>query len=315
MTESTDKQLLDKASADEQQLEEYLRGDSSVSRQYRQLPGADVPVELDRLVLRQAEDAVKKRSAGRPAWLRWTAPLAVAASAVLVVSIVFEHGVRDTTVQEMASRNAAPTQAEVRKRVERKAQQSIAPEQPAEPQGSAESEADNQAADSRADVASPAEPPPPPKVATPAPQAMIHAAPVDEPTPAPSIRPTMPPAPAAPPPSEVAAAESVARSADVATRMVESAKVEGLAQGQPPVPNTSTREQEGGAAKAYSRINAEMRASPAQPYSDPEAWLKDIRQLRKDNKQEQADREWRRFRIAFPDYQVAETDTAREARK
>ncbi len=61
MTESTDKPLPD----DEQQLDEYLKGDSSVSRQYRQLHSAEVPAELDRLVLRQAEDAVKDRPGER----------------------------------------------------------------------------------------------------------------------------------------------------------------------------------------------------------------------------------------------------------
>jgi hypothetical protein len=50
-------------------------------------------------------------------------------------------------------------------------------------------------------------------------------------------------------------------------------------------------------------------------YTDPEAWLKDIRQLRKDNKQEEADSEWHRFRETFPDYEVAETDAAREVKK
>lgn len=53
-------------------------------------------------------------------------------------------------------------------------------------------------------------------------------------------------------------------------------------------------------------------SAPLPQYSDPERWLQDIRQLRKDNKQEQADREWRRFREAFPDHPVSETDAARE---
>ena len=68
-------------------------------------------------------------------------------------------------------------------------------------------------------------------------------------------------------------------------------------------------------ATAYSRrINATVPAA-APVYSDPEAWLKDIRELRKANKQDEADREWRRFRVVFPNYEVAETDIAREAKK
>jgi hypothetical protein len=318
MTESTDKPLLDKDSPDEQQFEEYLKGDSSVSRQYRQLPDADVPADLDRLVLRQAEAAVKKHSTARPAWVRWTAPLAVAASAVLVLSIILEHGVRDVTVQEMASRNSGPTQAEVRKRAERKSEQTIVPEQAAP-----------------AAAASPAfdepPPPPPPKIEAPAPDVMTEAMPAIEASPAPApatvrptlppapapttIRPTAPPAPAVPAPA-VTVGESIARSADIAGAVVDSEKVEELTQTQPAaIANERAREQERSAAKAFSRrINADV-AAPTHPYSDPEAWLQDIRQLRKDNKQQQADLEWRRFRAAFPDYDVAETDTAREAKK
>jgi hypothetical protein len=48
-------------------------------------------------------------------------------------------------------------------------------------------------------------------------------------------------------------------------------------------------------------------------YSDPEQWLRDIRQLRKEDKHEEADREWRRFRQMFPNYVVADTDPARGA--
>ncbi len=73
------------------------------------------------------------------------------------------------------------------------------------------------------------------------------------------------------------------------------------------------------AVLSYSRpISAtavDNAATLEKTYTDPEAWLKDIRQLRKDNKPEEADREWRRFRETFPDFEVAETDAAREAKK
>ncbi len=42
----------------------------------------------------------------QPAWMRWTAPLAVAASAVLVVSIVVETGLKDETVVTPQMANA-----------------------------------------------------------------------------------------------------------------------------------------------------------------------------------------------------------------
>jgi hypothetical protein len=70
------------------------------------------------------------------------------------------------------------------------------------------------------------------------------------------------------------------------------------------------------AVLSYSRpisAPADNSATLQKTHTDPEAWLKEIRQLRQENKQEEADREWRRFRSAFPDYEVAETDAAREA--
>jgi hypothetical protein len=57
----------------------------------------------------------------------------------------------------------------------------------------------------------------------------------------------------------------------------------------------------------------EMSEQPRQ-YSDPELWLSDIRILRLQDKQEEADREWRRFQEAFPDHPVAEFDVAREVK-
>jgi hypothetical protein len=58
---------------------------------------------------------------------------------------------------------------------------------------------------------------------------------------------------------------------------------------------------------------AEEEADQPRNYSDPEQWLRDIRELRKANKHEEADREWRRFRYVFPNYEVADSDLARGA--
>ena len=65
------------------------------------------------------------------------------------------------------------------------------------------------------------------------------------------------------------------------------------------------------AALTIDRSYPDNVATLQKTYTDPEEWLKDIRQLRKDNKQEEADREWRRFLAAFPNHEVAETDAAR----
>jgi hypothetical protein len=46
--------------------------------------------------------------------------------------------------------------------------------------------------------------------------------------------------------------------------------------------------------------------------SDPNAWLEEIRQLRRDGKSADADREWLRFHEAFPNFPVAADDIARK---
>jgi len=307
MTEPTDKPL-----PDEQQLDEYLKGDSSVSRHYRQLPGAEVPASLDRLVLRQAEDAVKRPS--RPAWMRWTAPLAVAASAVLVVSIVIETGLKDEVMV------TAPV-----------AQNSI----------------ETRVVEESADV------PPAPQVAAPPPAAVAHA-PAEQPQATAQDRSAAAPvAPAFAPEKREVARQPVAKDAagpvprEQARKAAEQRDNDALmarAERQKAALEAAAREQQLSAAaqaaradenevagvrdtveapesKAVLSFSRPISAVPGntatiqRKYTDPEAWLQEIRQLRADNKQDEADREWRRFLTAYPDYEVAETDAARETKK
>ena len=294
MTEPTDKPLLD-----EQQLDEYLKGDSSVSRHYRQLPGEDVPPSLDRLVLRQAEEAVKRPS--RPAWVRWTAPLAVAASAVLVVSIVMQTGLRDETMV------ASPS---VKGSIETKKIEKPAAAVPEVPPPVVYVDLNGRNA---------------PAPVVPEIEMAIEPEPV---APAPALA----PAPAeAEIPQEFAKSEEADKAELVADQPRHKAAREDLArrEQESAVAQRATRSEQAQAAGApnaapaavlsYSRpiaaSAADNVATIQHAYTDPEAWLKDIRQLRKDNKQEEADREWRRFREAFPDYDVTETDAARESKK
>jgi hypothetical protein len=76
---------------DDRAFDEYLRRGAQVSERYRQLADDEVPPELDRRVLAQAHDAVAGERRRSRAWIRWSAPLALAASLVLVVSIVFDN--------------------------------------------------------------------------------------------------------------------------------------------------------------------------------------------------------------------------------
>jgi hypothetical protein len=47
-------------------------------------------------------------------------------------------------------------------------------------------------------------------------------------------------------------------------------------------------------------------------HADPEKWLAEIRDLRRAGKANDADREWKLFREAFPDFRVADDDLARK---
>lgn len=293
MTEPTDKQL-----PDDEQLDQYLKGDSSVSRQYRQLSSAAVPASLDRLVLRQAEDAVKRPS--RPSWVRWTAPLAVAASAVLVVSIVVQTGLRDETLVSSPKMQSERAEAPVEtKLIEEDSEQGVDA-----PAASAD-------ASHAVQLDMPAPPPAAPAVA---PQMAARSRSV--------------PAPVSPP-AELREAQAfpgdiVAYEAAKAA-LVEEAAVRAQRKSERPAvrevagPRNSVERPEPVVELSYSSpvstAAVDNVATLQRTYSDPEAWLKDIRQLRKDNKPEEANREWRRFLAAFPNHEVAETDLAREAKK
>ena len=311
MNESSDKDL-----ADEQQLDQYLQGGSNVSQQYRQLHSAEVPAELDRLVLRQAEDAVKVRPAKSRTWMRWTAPLALAASAVLVVSIVIESGMRDEVMltSERATAPVAPAPVQAKRKSE------AAPSEPSrfeEVQGNAAEDVTAAPAEAPVLVVPLIEP-----SAMPAPEMVFEA----EASIAQDVAAPAPPAQALSAESRDAAApQAVARNAPPPAVLNEAAPDDELSQ----VVVTGSRSPEAEIAARVRRAGPRDSISPAQPsfsppeaelkspvpYTDPEAWLKDIRRLRAANKQVEADAEWQRFRQAFPNHPVTEEDAARGTRR
>jgi hypothetical protein len=67
------------------ELDEYLRGDSALSRQYRRESAAAPPHALDRLVLRLASRSAKSKA---PLQSQSLAPLAFAASVLLSIALV-----------------------------------------------------------------------------------------------------------------------------------------------------------------------------------------------------------------------------------
>lgn len=312
MTEPTDKAL-----PDEQQLDDYLKGDSSVSRRYRQLDSVEVPAALDSLVLRQAADAVKPSRARRPAWMRWSAGLAAAACTVLVLSIVLETGLQDRT---MVVNSPAPVvlmeaqRREVAPRPEAPAMEMPSFEAPVEmrlPEVPPASFAvDPAPAVESVPLPQVAAPPPPAAAPSPAPAAALAERALAD-TEAAGVAREEKAASAARATQQ--ASESDASRAELEEAIVTANKRQ-RRPGQGVGPRDSVVVSGMTAERAYSQaISANV--PPPRHYVDPEEWLKDIRQLRKDDKQEEADREWRRFLAAFPNHVVATDDPARETKK
>lgn len=298
-----------------------------MSRQYRQLPSADVPAELDRLVLRRAQEAVKARPAKSRAWVRWSGPLALAASAVLVISIVLESGVhKEAAVSGVPA--SAPVETQILREtaeqpVESRAAEPRAPEPaPIQPQF-APAPAEEPARSSDRALArkriQPAAPPP------------AAAAQLD--SPAPAMK-------AETPSSDLEGREGAEAAREYLPSVITTAQQREEDMSVEEVAVTSMRRPSIGNQEAARAIQGSLRgeqnrvagprnsvAAPAQPlgdadeqtdeprsYSDPEQWLRDIRELRKDEKHDEADREWRRFRSEFPNYAVDENDPARGVR-
>ena len=63
-------------------------------------------------------------------------------------------------------------------------------------------------------------------------------------------------------------------------------------------------------ADEYEAPAAESTSAQPRVYTDPERWLEDIRELRRNGKDREADQEWERFRTAFPHHPVADSDIA-----
>jgi hypothetical protein len=49
------------------------------------------------------------------------------------------------------------------------------------------------------------------------------------------------------------------------------------------------------------------------PRLPPEAWLQQIRELRRAGKTLEADEQWRQFSASYPEFEVSESDPARPA--
>ena len=318
-------------------LDEYLKGGSDISQRYRELGREDVPPELDRRVLDEARAAVASGGGARSrSWLRWSAPVALAASVVLVVAVVIESGVQDDT--SFASKAVDEVrqvpdqrQAEEHKLLEKSAQ-SLEQESPTQfaPEPAA-------IVTRAAPAAAPASPPAaglakaeaersksgaPEQVRVDA-QAMRDRAqdsvsvPVElsardsrdaqfaAEQPVPSLAGSA---------ATVAARKEVGRAApateadsadDSVSEIVTGNRVRRAAPGRTAGPRNTIS---GSALSTETRPAADTDAEQ----SDPDQWLEEIRNLRRAGKSVEADREWQEFRKSFPDFRVADDDIARQ---
>jgi hypothetical protein len=290
---------------DDRAFEEYLSRNAQVSRNYRELDGDDVPAHLDERVLAQAraalsrpashEDDLARVRKKRQRLMRWGVPAAIAASALLVVSIVIRTGSQHE-VQQPPTRSIATA---------------MIPEPPP--------------------VARPA---PAPEVATEAAESLVLIAPPRDAATEFSPFAVSPPDRARtdnratrqqPQFRETELARQENRDGPVVTSAPRLTVVEPAADsiGAPlamtdaaaPAENRSAAASGGGPRGTVPETAAsdsdQAGILAKEQYIDPQAWLDHIRQLRKDGKHRAAEREWKRFRVEYPDYDVAATDVAR----
>ena len=303
-------------------LDEYLKGGSDISQRYRELRREEVPPELDRRVLDEARAAVASGGGRSRAWLRWGAPVALAASVILAVTVVIESGPQNDTsfVTQPAAVDKARLEPQ-RQVEESKLQDQVAQERRQE----------------RREEQQPAFAAEPPAVT------VQQAAPASAPAPAPASVPAAPP-PAAlaktelerlnaarldsPAPQVAAEQPSPGLAGSVATvsarKEVEEApaEVDSSDDDLSSVSITGTRARRAGRTAgprgtiSGSAISSETRpaADEDAEHSDPEKWLEEIRELRRAGKVEEADRQWQEFGKAFPNFPVATDDLARKQR-
>ena len=305
-------------------LDEYLKGGSDISQRYRELGREDVPPELDRRVLDAARAAVANVKGGRSrSWLRWSAPVALAASLVLVVTVVIESGVQNDAsfatkvMQEKAAEPqfvpeapapvvlqvpppaAAPAPEEI---LARSVQADKRTKMEAERSDNAAREEVRAEAKGMRDQA---------LVASPGAVDTMNVAPPEsqlansQPQPSPAF----------------AGAPSVQPAASRAEVDSTVAKVQADSEELSEVSSTSSSSRARRAGRTAgprstipSALSTETRPAADEDAveSDPAKWLEQIRDLRRASKVDEADRAWLRFREAYPDFPVASDDLARK---
>jgi hypothetical protein len=321
---------------DDKTLDEYLRRDSTVSKLYRNLDSDEVPPAVDSAILAQAREALVRTKASRTSkWTRWSAPIALAASAVMGIAVVLEIGVDDKLTrpapqQQRAAEPAAMDDANAQA-IEQVTEEPLAGL--AAPASAPEQDAVNKPAASRR-LLRPIESKPiaekreTAQVAANAvedrealtlrEEAFASSQPAPAPAPAPAPGPTPTPTPTPAPASNAAkAAQEVTvsgysrqasndeRQAGERLDQTRAASAEFSRARNQAAPVTAMRQ----ASAVAPAVPPPSEAQP--PRLEPIPWLEQIRSLRREGKVLEADEQWRQFAEAYPDVIVPAEDSAR----
>jgi hypothetical protein len=305
-------------------LDDYLRRDSVVSARYRELDANEVPSSLDDAVLAQARVAVESRKKSQPNWMRWGAPVALAASAVMAVAIVLEIGVEDEV--RMPTPRVEPSTQSLTTAEERVVQEAV------------------QEVIQDAPVTTAV--PPPPRLEAPKPlqdeQALVarreararaeaksteraaiesitvqgmrrYESPQDSPSPV-KVMVSDDEVPVEPDESTSvdSAAHAFAQSSEQSrdTQESEATIATGSRFGTQARARTAAPSSIGQTSAVRTAAPAPAAAQQA-PRLAPDVWLEQIRVLRREGKMIEADEQWKEFSVAYPRYEVATTDSAR----
>ena len=308
-------------------LDEYLKGGSDISQRYRELGREDVPPELDRRVLDAAHAAVASGKGARSrSWLKWSAPLAVAASVVLVVTVVIESGVQN----DASFANKVAQEKPVQPQPQAAPPAQFVPDEPAALQAApaAPPAAEPETLAKSAKLAKTEE-------AERANNAVAEEVRVDAKALRDEIQAALPVSTAEPAidtselaTMQAAPAPSLAGATSVQTvsarKEVDSeastAQADSADDELSTTSATGTRARRAGrtagprSTSTSSALSTETRpaADEDTEHDDPVKWLEEIRDLRRAGKSAEADRAWEHFHEAFPDFPVAQDDLARK---
>jgi hypothetical protein len=307
------------SNASDKLLDEYLNGNSPYAERYRSVESYDVPGELDRAVLDEAQRSVSKRKP--QLWWRVGPALAIAATAVLTITIVMRSG--EQSFEPVVARDDVTDQAK------QKAQPQSGEERAKEPVAFAKVEAPAAAAPKvvsqdqprlaqtkiaetdklkKAIVAEEKQSEVSRGLLAPAPQMQSAPAASASSVEAEKVASREQSAPASPasPATANASAADTRRDATLKQR----ARQENAELNEVIVTSSLRRTSPQDTAAPVSVFSA-----PDVFQNDPLAWLKYIRQLRHDGKNDEADEHFKLFVETFPKYVIGKNDPARPKKK